>query len=99
MTGGPTANDEALRLHAVYRGKMQRLPRCPVLGFADFALWYTPGVTAPCRAIQGDPELAWIHTGKAATIAALSGRRRRAGPAPRRAPPPPRGGRSGPARR
>lgn len=39
---------------------MQTLPRCPVHGFADFALWYTPGVAAPGRAIQGDPEPALL---------------------------------------
>jgi malate dehydrogenase (oxaloacetate-decarboxylating) len=44
----------ALRLHAFYAGKLQTLPKCAVRGFDDFAVWYTPGVAAPCRVIQAD---------------------------------------------
>jgi malic enzyme len=40
---------------------MQTLPKCPVRGFEDVAIWYTPGVAAPCREIQADPELAFAH--------------------------------------
>jgi malate dehydrogenase (oxaloacetate-decarboxylating) len=64
--------EEALRLHPLYRGKMQTLPRCPVRGFEDFAVWYTPGVAAPCRAIQADPDLVYTMTGKGNTIAIVS---------------------------
>jgi malic enzyme len=49
---------DALRLHPFYRGKMQTVPKCPVRGFDDFAIWYSPGVAAPCRAIAADPERA-----------------------------------------
>ena len=42
--------EEAMRLHPFYRGKLQVMPKCPVRGFGDFSLWYTPGVAAPCRA-------------------------------------------------
>lgn len=64
--------EDALRLHARCRGKMQTLPKCPVRGFEDFALWYTPGVAGPCRAIAADPEAAWVHTGKGNTIAIVT---------------------------
>ncbi len=40
-------SQDALRLHAFYRGKIQMLPKCPVRDLADFAIWYTPGVAAP----------------------------------------------------
>jgi malate dehydrogenase (oxaloacetate-decarboxylating) len=63
---------EALRLHSFYRGKMQTLPRCPIRGFDDFAIWYTPGVAAPCRAIHADSEAVYAHTGKANTIAIVT---------------------------
>jgi malate dehydrogenase (oxaloacetate-decarboxylating) len=63
---------EALRLHPFYRGKLQTLPRCAIRGFDDFSIWYTPGVAAPCRAIQADPEAVYAHTGKANTIAIVS---------------------------
>lgn len=67
------AHDElALRLHALYRGKVQMAPKCPVRGNEDFALWYTPGVAAPCRAIAARPELVYEHTNKANTVAVVS---------------------------
>ena len=63
---------EALRLHPFYRGKVQTVPKAPVRSLADFAIWYTPGVAAPCRAIQGDPALVYAHTGKGNTVAVVS---------------------------
>lgn len=58
--------------HARCRGKMQTLPKCPVRGFEDFAIWYSPGVAAPCRAIVADPEAAWALTNRANTIAIVT---------------------------
>jgi len=63
---------DALRLHPFYRGKVQVLPKCAVRDLGDFAVWYTPGVAAPCRAIQAQPELVYEHTNKANTIAIVS---------------------------
>ena len=65
-------SDEALRLHPFYRGKMQVMPKCPIRGLEDFAVWYTPGVAAPCKAIQAEPELVYEHTNKANSIAIVS---------------------------
>lgn len=64
--------EEAMRLHPFYHGKVQMMPKCPVRGFDDFAIWYTPGVAAPCRAIQARPELVYDHTNKANTVAVVS---------------------------
>lgn len=64
--------ETAMRLHPFYRGKVQMSLKCPVRDFNDFAVWYTPGVAAPCRAIQDDPELVYSHTNKANTIAVVS---------------------------
>ena len=64
--------EDALRLHPFYRGKIQTALKCPIRGFGDFAIWYTPGVAAPCRAIQADPELVYAHTNKANTIAIVT---------------------------
>lgn len=66
----PTA--ESLRLHPLYKGKIQVLPKCPVRGIEDFAVWYSPGVAAPCRLIQADPEAVYEHTNKANSIAIVS---------------------------
>jgi malate dehydrogenase (oxaloacetate-decarboxylating) len=64
--------EDALRLHPLYRGKMQTLPKCPVRGTADFAVWYTPGVAAPCTAIRERPELVYEHTNKGNLVAVVS---------------------------
>jgi malate dehydrogenase (oxaloacetate-decarboxylating) len=66
----PTA--ESLRLHPVYKGKIQILPKCPVRGIDDFAIWYTPGVAAPCKLIQANPEAVYEYTNKGNCIAIVS---------------------------
>jgi malate dehydrogenase (oxaloacetate-decarboxylating) len=63
---------EALRRHALHRGKLQVLPRCPVERLEDYAVWYTPGVAAPCRAIVADPAAAYAYTGKGNSIAIVT---------------------------
>lgn len=63
---------EAIRLHRFYRGKVQMLPKCPIRGLDDFAIWYTPGVAAVCQAIAADPALSYEHTNRANTVAIVS---------------------------
>ncbi|MGA2883205.1 MAG: hypothetical protein ABSG13_30015 [Bryobacteraceae bacterium] len=65
-------DEESLRLHAFYQGKMQVVPKCPISDARDFAYWYTPGVAAPCRAIQADPSRVYELTNKANLIAIVS---------------------------
>jgi malate dehydrogenase (oxaloacetate-decarboxylating) len=64
--------EAALQLHAFYKGKIQTAPKCPIRGVEDFSIWYTPGVAAPCRAIQHQPDLVYEHTNKANSIAVVS---------------------------
>jgi malate dehydrogenase (oxaloacetate-decarboxylating) len=64
--------EEALRLHPYYQGKMQTLPKCPIRSFADFSIWYSPGVAAPCRAIQHDPAQVYAHTNRGNLVAVIS---------------------------
>jgi len=64
--------EEALRLHPYYRGKVQMVPKCAVRGLEDFSIWYTPGVAAPCRAIEHEPALVYEHTNKGNSIAIVS---------------------------
>ena len=64
--------EEALRLHPFYKGKVQLMPKCPIRSAADFAIWYSPGVAAPCRAIHANPELVYEHTNKGNCIAVVS---------------------------
>ena len=73
--GQPAAldpNEDALRLHAYYGGKMQTLPKCAITSSADFSVWYSPGVAAPCRAIALDPELVYRHTNRGNLVAVVS---------------------------
>ena len=63
---------EAVRLHAMYQGKMQVIPKCPIHSPRDFAYWYTPGVAAPCRSIQADLSRVYELTNKANSIAVVS---------------------------
>lgn len=65
-------SEDAVRLHRFYRGKMQVAPKCAIRGFEDFAIWYTPGVAAPCREIQAAPDLVYAHTNKANSIAIVT---------------------------
>ena len=69
----PADNDaEALRRHALYRGKIQTVAKCPIRSFDDFSVWYSPGVAAPCRAIQAQPDAAYRYTNKGNSIAIVS---------------------------
>jgi len=63
---------DAMRLHPLYHGKVQMAPKCPIRGLDDFAIWYTPGVAAPCRAIHEDEELVYDYTNKGNTVAVVS---------------------------
>ncbi len=64
--------EDAMRLHPFYRGKVQIAPKCIIRGIDDFAIWYTPGVAAPCRAIHENEELAYEYTNKGNTVAVVS---------------------------
>jgi len=63
---------DAMRLHPFYRGKIETAPKGCIRSIDDFAIWYTPGVAAPCRAIQANPELVYEHTNKWNTVAVVS---------------------------
>ncbi|MBC8512643.1 MAG: NADP-dependent malic enzyme, partial [Dehalococcoidia bacterium] len=64
--------EDAMKLHPFYRGKMQTIPKCCVRDFNDFAIWYTPGVAEPCRAIEADKEKVYELTNKWNTVAVVS---------------------------
>jgi malate dehydrogenase (oxaloacetate-decarboxylating) len=73
LTKAQKPAQEAMRLHPVYRGKVQIAAKCPIHNVVDdFAVWYTPGVAAPCRAIQEDPDLAYEYSSKSNTVAIVT---------------------------
>jgi malate dehydrogenase (oxaloacetate-decarboxylating) len=59
-------------LHAFYEGKMQVIPKCAIRGHQDFALWYTPGVAAACRAIHQNREKVFELTNRWNYVAVVS---------------------------
>jgi malate dehydrogenase (oxaloacetate-decarboxylating) len=63
---------DAMQLHPFYRGKIETALKCCVRDFNDFAIWYTPGVAAPCRAIAEDQDLVYEYTNKWNTVAVIS---------------------------
>jgi malate dehydrogenase (oxaloacetate-decarboxylating) len=63
---------DAMILHPYYHGKMQTVPRCTVRDVNDFAIWYTPGVAEPCKAIQADNDKVYEYTSKWNTVAVVS---------------------------
>ncbi len=65
-------DEEALARHLASRGKLQTMPKCAIRSFDDFAVWYTPGVAAPSRAIAADRTLADDYTNRANTVAIVS---------------------------
>jgi malate dehydrogenase (oxaloacetate-decarboxylating) len=67
-----SAAPDSLALHAAYRGKVQIMPKCPLRDLGDFAIWYTPGVAEPCRAIQADRERVYDYTNRGNLVAVVS---------------------------
>ncbi len=63
---------DAMLMHPFYKGKVEIALKSCVRDFDDFAIWYTPGVAAPCRAIADDPDLVYEHTHKGNTVAVVS---------------------------
>jgi len=63
---------DAMKLHPFYRGKIEVTPKCRIRDVNDFAIWYTPGVAEPCKAIEANPDESFIHTNRANTIAVVS---------------------------
>ncbi|MCU0860894.1 MAG: NADP-dependent malic enzyme [Methanomassiliicoccales archaeon] len=59
-------------MHAFYGGKIGTVAKCPVRDVSDFAIWYTPGVAEPCKAIAKDPSLAYELTNKWNTVAVVT---------------------------
>jgi malate dehydrogenase (oxaloacetate-decarboxylating) len=64
--------EEALAKHARYRGKIQVASKCPIGCLEDFAVWYTPGVAAPCLAIRDDSERVFEYTNRGNSVAIVS---------------------------
>ncbi len=64
---------EALEYHRrPPHGKLEVVPTKACFTQHDLALAYTPGVAAPCRAIQQNPEDAFVYTGRGNLVAVIT---------------------------
>lgn len=59
-------------MHKFYEGKMQVIPKCAIRSVDDFAIWYTPGVAAPCKIIQADPDQSFELTNRWNYVAVIT---------------------------
>lgn len=65
-------NEDAMKMHPFYQGKIEIVSKAPIRNYDDFAIWYTPGVSAVCKDINKNPDKVFEHTNKANTIAVVS---------------------------
>lgn len=63
---------KALARHAEWRGKLEVVSRVPLKTRDDLAAAYTPGVAAPCLAIEENPDAAWTYTRRGNMIAVVT---------------------------
>lgn len=59
-------------MHRFYEGKVQVMPKCAITSPKDFAIWYTPGVAAPCKEIQANPDKSFELTNRWNYVAVVS---------------------------
>ena len=65
MTPKKLQDKEALLFHSEGKpGKYEITPTKPLSSQKDLSLAYSPGVAAPCRAIEKDPSDAYKYTNK-----------------------------------
>jgi malate dehydrogenase (oxaloacetate-decarboxylating)(NADP+) len=66
-------DEDALEYHSSNpAGKISITATKPCLTQRDLSLAYTPGVAAPCLAIQREPDLVYKYTAKANLVAVVS---------------------------
>ncbi|MEC1180600.1 malic enzyme-like NAD(P)-binding protein [Metasolibacillus meyeri] len=63
---------KALELHEEYCGKMEIKARVPLADSYDLSLAYSPGVAAPCVAIEKNPSLVYDYTIKGNFVAVVT---------------------------
>ncbi|RCX11260.1 malate dehydrogenase (oxaloacetate-decarboxylating) [Anaerobacterium chartisolvens] len=57
-----TIQEESLKLHGEWKGKLEVISKVPVADKRDLSLAYTPGVAEPCLAISKDVNLSYEYT-------------------------------------
>lgn len=67
-----TIQEQSLKLHETWGGKLSTEAKCTVNSREDLALAYTPGVAEPCKVIAETPEEVYRYTIKSNTVAVIS---------------------------
>ena len=65
-------NEEAVKMHAEHKGKVEIVSKVPVKTAYDLTLAYTPGVAEPCRLINKNVEDVYEYTNKGNYVAVVS---------------------------
>jgi len=65
-------NEEALKMHKDYQGKLMVKTKVAVNDEHDLSLAYSPGVAAPCLEIEKDNDKIYDYTNKANFVAVVS---------------------------
>ncbi|MBE5754543.1 MAG: NAD-dependent malic enzyme [Clostridiales bacterium] len=63
---------ESLRLHGIWKGKIETISKVKVENKEDLSLAYTPGVAEPCVAIKNDYSKSFELTGRGNTVAVIT---------------------------
>ena len=64
--------EQALKMHAEWRGKLSIESKAKIRNREELAIAYTPGVAEPCLEIAGDENLAYEYTGKGNLVAVIT---------------------------
>ncbi len=67
-----TIQEEALKLHQEWRGKIEVISRVSVKNKLDLSLAYTPGVAEPCLKIKNDTDLSYLYTRRWNLVAVIT---------------------------
>lgn len=65
-------SEEALKKHKEWKGKIEVISRVPIKSGEDLSIAYTPGVAAPCLAIEKNPELSYTYTRRSNLVAVIT---------------------------
>ena len=65
-------NEESLKLHEKYKGKIEVISKVKVDSREDLSLAYTPGVAEPCRRIHKNDDDVYKYTSKGNIVAVVT---------------------------
>jgi malate dehydrogenase (oxaloacetate-decarboxylating) len=67
-----TIQEESLKLHGEWKGKIEVISKVPVKNKMDLSLAYTPGVAQPCLEVQKDINLSYEYTRRWNLVAVIT---------------------------